>query len=96
MEYGNILNPSKANLEGDDHVEIWYKYLCGFEDNSVQIRWNIGLTNANWESTMCRLNICFPPIKVSNPHYGFFYLQFGAVGAVHFYSITTVHSSLCI
>lgn len=84
MEYGNILNPSSANLEGDDHVEIWYKYLCGGEDDSVQIRWNISLTNVNRESTVCRLNICFLSIKISNPHYGFCYLQFGAVGTVHF------------
>ena len=45
LEHGNIFNALRANLEGADHMEVWYKYLYGGKDNPVQRGLNIWLTN---------------------------------------------------
>ncbi len=45
LEHGNILNALRANLEGADHVEVWYKCLYGGKDDPVQIELNIWLAN---------------------------------------------------
>jgi hypothetical protein len=45
LKHGNIFNALRTNLEGADHVEVWYKCLYDGKDNPVRIELNIWLTN---------------------------------------------------
>ena len=45
LERDSILNALRANLEGADRVEAWYKYRYGYRDGPVQIVLNIWLAN---------------------------------------------------
>ena len=45
LEHSNTLKTLRTNLEGADHVEVWYKCLYGGKDNPAQIGLNIWLAN---------------------------------------------------
>lgn len=45
LEHGNILNALGANLEGADHVVVWYKYLYSGKVVPIQTGLNIQLAN---------------------------------------------------
>ena len=45
LEHGNFLNALRANLEGADYVEVWYKCLYNGKDDPVQIKLNIWFVN---------------------------------------------------
>ena len=45
LENSNTFNALRTNLEGADHVEVWYNCLYGCKDDPAQIVLNIWLAN---------------------------------------------------